>query len=63
LPPGSAQPAATAGFGEAPGVLPVLPGAACWAEQLAAPELPLLPQPLTARLAINSRVTLATPVC
>jgi hypothetical protein len=63
LPPGSVQPAATAGLDEPPGALLAVPAAACLAKQLAVLELALLlAQPPTARPAATSTVTLATPV-
>ena len=59
LPPGSVQPAATAGLGEPTGVLPAWPAAAAFEKQLAVLELLVL-QPPAARLATISRVTPAT---
>jgi hypothetical protein len=59
-PPGSVQPAATAGFGEPGGVLLAWLAAACLAEQLATLDLVLLAQPPTARPAATVKITPAT---
>ena len=56
LPPGSVQAAAAAWLGEPPGALLAGPGTAALETQLAALELPLLPQPPAARLATTSKV-------